>query len=136
VRGKFAHALLLSREALEILEAILGKQHEQIAIALEGIAFLQFKQKKYVFAIQNLEKAVTILELIFNQEHPFTADFLVSMAQIYQIQGNYPKAKALYSRALKIYKNLFDSNHHKVIRILEQYNTVSTKVKQKSKKKH
>src|SRR5216683_23191 len=50
-RGKYAHALLLSREALEILEAILGKQNKQIAITLEGIAYLQFKQKKYVYAI-------------------------------------------------------------------------------------
>jgi CHAT domain-containing protein/Tfp pilus assembly protein PilF len=106
--GKYDQAIPLAERALEIRERILGTEHSDVAIAINGLASLYYLKGEYVKAEPLHERALAIYEKAFGAEHPSVASSLNNLATIYSERGNYPKAESLYSRAIAIWEKTME----------------------------
>ena len=109
--GDIAKATDLAKQALEIEEAILGSESNEISSSLRLLAELYESQGNYARALPLLKRSVMIKEKVLGPDHPDMGLSLNNLASLYYSQGEYASALPLFQRALKIKEKALGPDH-------------------------
>jgi CHAT domain-containing protein/Tfp pilus assembly protein PilF len=116
--GRYAEAIPLARELLELREAVLGADHPDVAESLNNLAFLLHATADYAAARPLFERVLRIDEKTLGLDHPEVATSLQNLAGLFHAQGDYTAARPLYERALRIREKTLGSDHPHIADIL------------------
>jgi CHAT domain-containing protein/Tfp pilus assembly protein PilF len=111
VMGPPAEAHASIERALDIRERVLGPDHRDVAIALNGLGRRYRSMEDYVKAETLFQRSLAILEKTYGPEHPAVAPSLNNLAHLYRSQGDYARAEALFKRALAIMERSLGPEH-------------------------
>ncbi|MBE9107890.1 tetratricopeptide repeat protein [Nodosilinea sp. LEGE 07298] len=117
-QGRYAEAIPLAEQVLQLLETALGKTHPAVAASLNNLAFFYKAQGNYSAAAPFYERSLSIFETALGESHPFVADSLNNLAELYRAQGNYSAAAPLYERSLSIRETALGESHPDVAQSL------------------
>lgn len=81
-----------------------------MALGRINLASLQFEQKKYVDALENLQKAKNIIKLAYGKNHPDIIMINNNIGSVYQKMKDFDNAQKFYEKALKVIKTLEKNN--------------------------
>jgi hypothetical protein len=81
--GKYAEAVMQAEHALALREAVLGKNHLDVADSLACLATLYWEQGLYERAEPLHHRALTLREAARGKDHPDVADSLNDLALLY-----------------------------------------------------
>jgi len=101
-QGKYAEAVPLAQESLQLAEATFGPKHPNVATSLDNLATLYQKQGRYSEAEPLCKRALAIREEVLGLDDPQVAMSLNNLAVLYRKQGRYTEAEPLYKRAVAI----------------------------------
>lgn len=99
---KYDESEKLFKSALELYEAILGKEHPIVASTLNNIGENYLALGKYDLAETSLKKALEINEKKLGKTHSSVADVLSNLALFYAAQDKHDQAKPLFQRSLAL----------------------------------
>jgi CHAT domain-containing protein/Tfp pilus assembly protein PilF len=111
VMGPPAEAQTSIERALAIRERVLGPDHRDVAIALNGLGRLYRRRGENIKAESLFQRSLVILEKTGGPEHPAVAPSLNNLAHLYRSQGDYARAEALFKRALAIIERSLGPEH-------------------------
>lgn len=117
-RARYAEAEPFLRRSVAIREELLGKEHPDVAIALNNLAMVIYTQGRYVEVEPLHLLSLKIRENAFGAEHPDVAATLNNLASLYRSQGRYPEVEPLYRRSLKIREETLGKEHPDVAQSL------------------
>jgi tetratricopeptide (TPR) repeat protein len=109
--GRYADAVLLSREAVKIAAELYGPEHPVTATSMNRLAHLLQAQGDLANLKPLFEQSLEIRENTLGPDHPDTATSLNNLATLRHMQGDLAGAKPLYERALEIRKRVLGSEH-------------------------
>lgn len=109
--GRYAEAIPLAEQVLSILEKIHGREHSEVATALNNLAELYRETGDYERAESLFKSALAIQKRASGPEHPEVVTLLNNLAMLYQGMGNYAQAKPLYNQALSITEKRLGPRH-------------------------
>jgi tetratricopeptide (TPR) repeat protein/CHAT domain-containing protein len=109
-QGKYREALETGERVLRIRENVLGKEHLEVAQALQNIAILYDRAGELRRAEEFHLQSLKILEKI-GPNHPTTASTLEGLARVYRQTGRQSLALPLLQRSLKINEDRFGPQH-------------------------
>jgi CHAT domain-containing protein/tetratricopeptide (TPR) repeat protein len=109
--GEYAKAEPLYKEALEIRQKVLGREHPDTALSLNNLALLYQAMGDYAKAEPLLTGALEMRQKVLGREHPDTAQSLNNLALLYQAMGDYAKAEPLLTEALEIRQKVLGREH-------------------------
>eukprot|EP00976_Prorocentrum_cordatum_P085180 1185959-Prorocentrum_minimum.AAC.1 len=111
--GKFAEAVSVAQQQLELAKKAHGEGHNEVALALNNLANLNKCMGKYDDALPLFERSLAIREKVHHgEEHPEVATSLNNLALLYQKMGKYDDALPLFERSLAI--DLHGEDHPRV----------------------
>jgi CHAT domain-containing protein/Tfp pilus assembly protein PilF len=111
VMGPPAEAHASIERALEIRERVLGPDHRDVAIALNGLGRLYRSRGDDVKAESLFQRSLAILEKTYGPEHPAVAPSLNNLAHLYRSEGDYARAEALFQREVAIMERSLGREH-------------------------
>jgi len=101
----------LFRQALEIRQKVLGREHPATAISLNNLALLYHVMGDYAQAEPLYKEALDIRQKVLGREHPYTAVSLNNLAGLYEQTGDFAKAEPLFKEALEIRQKTVGPDH-------------------------
>jgi len=110
-QGKYAEAIPVAKQLLEIREKTLGPDHTNTAASLNDLADLYHPTGDFAKAEPLYQRALKIVEKALGPEHPDTATCLNNLAVLYIHMRDYAKAEPLHERALKIKEKALGPEH-------------------------
>jgi CHAT domain-containing protein/Tfp pilus assembly protein PilF len=111
-QGRFAEALPLAQQLVEMVRMLSGEAHPAYATSLNSLADIYIKgQGKYAEGEPLLKKALEIYEKALGPDHPAVGTSLNNLAEVYRHQGRYAEAEPLYRRALAIGEKALGPDH-------------------------
>jgi tetratricopeptide (TPR) repeat protein len=108
----------LKRRTLAIGEAILGKDHPEVAIRLNNLAQLLRATNRLAEAEPLMRRALAIDEASFGENHPTVAIRLSNLAALLYNTKRLAEAEPLMWRALTIYEAISGKDHPNVAILL------------------
>ncbi len=99
--GKASMALPLAREALKLLEGVLGRRHPEYAQSLNNLALLHKTMGDHAAALPLFREALQVIEAALGRRHPSSATGLNNLAVLHKTMGDHAAALPLYREALK-----------------------------------
>eukprot|EP00633_Aureoumbra_lagunensis_P004139 CAMPEP_0197306014 /NCGR_PEP_ID=MMETSP0891-20130614/2469_1 /TAXON_ID=44058 ORGANISM="Aureoumbra lagunensis, Strain CCMP1510" /NCGR_SAMPLE_ID=MMETSP0891 /ASSEMBLY_ACC=CAM_ASM_000534 /LENGTH=798 /DNA_ID=CAMNT_0042787715 /DNA_START=120 /DNA_END=2512 /DNA_ORIENTATION=- len=117
-KANFTDAEQKYRNALQIRERELGRNHPDVAESLNNLARLLTTTAKYSEAKPLFERAIDIREKSSVDNHPDLATSLHDFAELLKLQGEYEKSKPLHDQALDIRTVIFGPEHQVVAQSL------------------
>ncbi len=109
--NRIADAEPLMRRALEIDEAVFGRQHPAVARDLNNLAALLQATNRFEEAEQKSRRALEIDEAIFGKQHPMVGRDLNNLAHILVATGRFEEAEPIMQRALKVDEAALGKHH-------------------------
>ncbi|MDX2042471.1 MAG: CHAT domain-containing tetratricopeptide repeat protein [Acidobacteriota bacterium] len=109
--GKYEAAIPKAIEAVQILEALLGTEHEDVARPTNLLANLHYVKGNYTEAESFFKRALLIREKALGTEHPDTATSYNNLAVLYAEKGDHISAEFLYQRAMAIREKALGAEH-------------------------
>jgi hypothetical protein len=109
----------LFQRALGISQQHLGESHPDVAVTLNNLARLYFRQNEYASAGPLLQRLLSIKEQALGASHPEIAAILTSLAKVRLHQQDYDGGEAFARRALEIREKLKLPNDLAVATALE-----------------
>ena len=113
-RGQYNEAELFLLHTVSILE----QRHKQnkaeltpLAISINNLADLYWKQGKYEQTEQLMQRSLSMLEQRLGPHHLLVAGLLNNLAEVYRTEGKYEQAKVLHQQALSIREHLLEPDH-------------------------
>jgi tetratricopeptide (TPR) repeat protein len=100
--AQYENALIWYWEALKIREAVLDKDHPDVARTYNNLGLVYYRQEDYAKALELYQKALEIYEKAIDKCLPDTATTYNNIAQLYSIQRDYVKALEWNYKALEI----------------------------------
>ncbi len=97
--------------ALEIRERLLGPDHRDVAVALNGLGRIYRSRGDFAKAESLLHRSLDILEGVFGPNHPAVTISLNNLGHLYRNMADYAKAEALFQRALRILEKSLGQEH-------------------------
>jgi len=122
--GDHQAAIVSFERALVLLQKRLGKNHPDVAAALNNLALLHYSRGNYEAAEPLYQRSLKIDEQILGPDHTGVATDLNNLALLYKKQGNLEKAEPLLKRALEIKEKNFDPGHPSLVTGLKNYASV------------
>ncbi len=122
--GESALAIQSFEQSLELLQRRLGKNHPDVAAALNNLALLYYSRGEYERAEPLYRRSLAIDEQTLGDDHPGVATDLNNLALLYKKQGNLEAAEPLLKRALEIKEKNFDPGHPSLVTGLRNYASV------------
>jgi tetratricopeptide (TPR) repeat protein len=111
-------------QSLDLLQRRLGKNHPDVAAALNNLALLYYSRGDYGRAEPLYQRSLKIDEQTLGDDHPGVATDLNNLALLYKKQGNLEAAEPLLKRALDIKEMHFDPGHPSLVTGLRNYASV------------
>ena len=107
-------AIASYQAAIELMQSS-GGDHEELALALNELAFVLHSLGRPKEAVPSLERALSIRERLFDgQDHPALASSLNNLAAVLDVLGRAREALPYYKRALSMHQRLFEGDHPRV----------------------
>jgi tetratricopeptide (TPR) repeat protein len=119
--GEPETAIAAFERALQILERKLGKNHPDVATALNNLALLHYSRGNYEAAEPLYQRSLAIDEHTLGIDHPGVATDLNNLALLYKKKGNLEEAEPLLRRAMEIKEKQFDPGHPSLVTGLKNY---------------
>lgn len=119
--GDHDSAIDAFERSLQILERQLGKNHPDVATALNNLALLYYSRGNYDAAEPLYQRSLAIDEHTLGIDHPGVATDLNNLALLYKKQGNLEAAEPLLKRAMEIKEKQFDPGHPSLVTGLKNY---------------
>jgi len=88
-----------------------GNKNEEGFIVFCKLAVLYFNLKKWPKAEEMYLAALDNYEHVFGSKHPDIAKSCINIGDFYKTQGDNPRAKQYYQRALDIYRTQQQQHH-------------------------
>lgn len=114
-------AVAAFERALQILEKRLGKNHPDVATALNNLALLHYSRGNYDAAEPLYKRSLMIDEQTLGVDHAGVATDLNNLALLYKKKGNLEEAEPLLRRAMEIKEKNFDPGHPSLVTGLRNY---------------
>jgi CHAT domain-containing protein/Tfp pilus assembly protein PilF len=111
VMGPPVSAYTSIERALEIRERVLGPDHPDVAVALNGLGRLHRSKGDQAKAESIFQRALSICEKSFGPENPAVTDSLSNLGHLYRSQADYARAEAMFQRALAILERSLGPEH-------------------------
>ncbi len=102
MRGEFAAAMSLMRDALAINERTFGPDHAYVAIALHDLALLCLNSGRYEEAKALIPQAIDVAERTLDRKAPDAVTQLNGLANLLHHVGRKTEAEAHYRQAIEI----------------------------------
>ena len=109
--GAYDEADALFKEAVELIDEVLGSEHPFMAYILNGYSGLHQDRGDYHLAEENLLQALMIAQNIFPETHPFIGVVFYNLGGLYKIKGEYTEAADSYSNSLNQRRSSLPINH-------------------------
>ncbi len=122
--GNHGEAIKAFESAMNLTSKRLGKNHPDVAAALNNLALLHYAQGNYAAAEPLYKQSLAIDEHALGIDHPGVATDLNNLALLYKKQGNLAAAEPLLKRALAIKEKNFDPGHPSLLTGLTNYAAV------------
>lgn len=122
--GNHGEAIRAFENAMNLTSKRLGKNHPDVAAALNNLALLHYSQGNYAAAEPLYQQSLAIDEHALGIDHPGVATDLNNLALLYKKQGNLEAAEPLLERALAIKEKNFDPGHPSLVTGLTNYAAV------------
>jgi tetratricopeptide (TPR) repeat protein/tRNA A-37 threonylcarbamoyl transferase component Bud32 len=106
------------KRALAIWVKAIGLDHPDLAVSLNNLAALYFKQGKYEEAEPLFKHSLAIKKKTLGLDHPDVAISLNNLAMLYRARGKYAAAEPLFKQSLAIREKTLGPDHPEVARIL------------------
>ena len=116
--GKFAKAIPIARDSLELTEKANGPDHPDTATSLNNLARLYYWMGDYAKAEPLYQRALKIYQKTLGPKHLCTATALNNLAGLYESMGDYAKAEPLYQRTLETYAKTLPPTHRFIAAVL------------------
>jgi tetratricopeptide (TPR) repeat protein len=97
---KYAEAEPLFIKANQINHRVLGEEHPDTLLTMNGLGALYYLEGKYTQAELLFEKALEGQRRVLGDEHEQTLTSMFSLANVYMKQGHYAEAERLYREVL------------------------------------
>ncbi|KFY18110.1 hypothetical protein V492_00135 [Pseudogymnoascus sp. VKM F-4246] len=111
LQGKYAQAEALQRQALQLQETVLGKDHPYTLTNMSYVAESLRQQGKYAQAEALQRQTLQLQETVLGKDH---LDTLISMASItltLRQQGKYIEADAMQRQTLQLQETVLGKDH-------------------------
>jgi tetratricopeptide (TPR) repeat protein/transcriptional regulator with XRE-family HTH domain len=118
-RAQYEQAEQLYQRALRLLEQAFGLEHPEVALCVDGLAILSFRQGKYEQAELLYRRALQIWEQTLGPTDLKVTRPLYGLARLKLRQGKYEQAEPLYRRALQIWEQALGPEHPEVAKPLD-----------------
>jgi len=119
--GEPETAIAAFERALSILERRLGKNHPDVATALNNLALIHYSRGNYDGAEPLYRRPLMIDEQTLGIDHPGVATDLNNLALLYKKQGDLESAEPLLKRAMEIKEKHFDPGHPSLVTGQQNY---------------
>jgi len=110
-QARYAQALPIRKEMLEICRKVLGEDHPLTATSYNNVAYNLDAQGKAAEAGPLHQKALDIYRKVLGEGHPDTAQSYNNVAYNLQAQGKATEAGPLYQKALDIRRKVLGEDH-------------------------
>jgi CHAT domain-containing protein/tetratricopeptide (TPR) repeat protein len=110
-QAKYAEALTIRRQILEIHRKVLGEEHSYTATSYNNVAAYLVAQGKAAEAGPLFQKALVIHRKVLGEEHPVTANSYSNLASNLVSLGKAKEAQPLYQKALDIARQVLGEDH-------------------------
>ncbi|KAK0741212.1 P-loop containing nucleoside triphosphate hydrolase protein [Schizothecium vesticola] len=94
--GKYKEAEQMHRQALQLKEKVLGKEHPSTLASMNNLALAFDSQGRYEEAEQMHRQALQLKEKVLGKENPETLSSITNLANALQIQGKYEEAEQIH----------------------------------------
>jgi len=102
------------QRSLEIAEALYGKEHPNIAVAITNLGSVLMNLGDLEGARENVERALAIDEAVYGKNHPKVARHISNLGVVLQALGDLEGAKENVEGALAIDEELYGKEHPNV----------------------
>ena len=109
--GRYADAIPIAQRVLTIREKALGRNHPDVAIALDNLANLYRLQGRFADAEPLLQRSLAIREQALGHDDPDIAGSLLNLAALYLDQSRYADAEPLLQQSLAIWEKALGRDH-------------------------
>jgi CHAT domain-containing protein/tetratricopeptide (TPR) repeat protein len=103
-QGQYREALPYYQKALDLVPAVFGKDHINIAVIQQFIAGLYRRTGEYAKAEPLYRSSLDVLQTKLGKDHPAVGDALNNLANLYKEMGQYANAEPLYQRSVQIWE--------------------------------
>jgi len=117
-RARYAEALALTKQAVELRQQALGATHPDVAESMNNLGIMHSDQGHYAEALPLHQQALSIWEQALGPEDPSVSLGLNNLADIYRLQGRYTEALPLYQQALAMEERTHGPTHSQVANVL------------------
>jgi tetratricopeptide (TPR) repeat protein len=111
ISGKYEEAERTHRQALQLKEKVLGKEHPSTLASMNNLARVLDSQGKYEEAEQMHRQALQLWEKVLGQEHPSTLTSMSNLAEVLRSQGKYEEAERIHRQALQLKEKVLGQEH-------------------------
>jgi tetratricopeptide (TPR) repeat protein len=111
LRGEYAAAEEISRDALDGREKVLGPEHPDTLTSVNNLGSVLERQGKYEEAEAMHRRALKGREKVLGLEHPDTLTSVNNLGLLLESQGKYEEAEAMHRRALEGYEKVLGLEH-------------------------
>ncbi|KAK4651792.1 P-loop containing nucleoside triphosphate hydrolase protein [Podospora pseudocomata] len=109
--GKYEEAEQMHRQALQLKEKVLGKEHPATLTSMNNLAVVLRSQGKYEEAEQIHRQALQLREKVLGKEHPDTLSSMNNLAFVLHSQGKYEEAEQMHRQALQLSQKVLGKEH-------------------------
>ncbi|KAK3383706.1 hypothetical protein B0T24DRAFT_645911 [Lasiosphaeria ovina] len=100
--AKYEEAEQMYRQALELNEKVLGREHPSTLDSMNNLGLVLGSQGKYEEAEQIHRQALELYEKVLGREHPSTLDSMNNLGLVLGSQGKYEEAEKMHRQALEL----------------------------------
>jgi CHAT domain-containing protein/tetratricopeptide (TPR) repeat protein len=109
--GRYQEGIEMAERAVARREALLGKEHLDVAVSLHTLGRLHAVSGHYDLSQLAHQRALALREKVLGAEHQDTAASLVHLGGTYYLNKEHSKAEPLYQRALSIFEKTLGPDH-------------------------
>ncbi|KAK3348603.1 hypothetical protein B0T25DRAFT_623733 [Lasiosphaeria hispida] len=109
--GKYKEAKQMHRQALQLYEKVLGKEHPDTLNSMNNLASGLQSQGKYEEAEQMHQQALELRKKVLGKEHPNTLSSMNNLASVLRSQGKYEEAEQMHQQALELREKVLGKEH-------------------------
>jgi tetratricopeptide (TPR) repeat protein len=124
----YEYARQVLEQALQLVEAVYGPQHEEVATTISNLALTYQYQGDLEKARQLYERSLAISESLNGRDHPALLMTLNNLASAERFAKRFDHARAYLERAVRIAEENFDSNHPAIAFTSNQLGVLSFKL--------
>ncbi|ORY58756.1 P-loop containing nucleoside triphosphate hydrolase protein [Pseudomassariella vexata] len=116
ILGKYEEAEKMYRQALELQEKVLGREHPDTIGSMNNLAIVLGSQGKYEEAEQRHRQTLELCEKVLGREHPDTLGSMNNLALVLGSQGKYEEAEQRHRQTLELYEKVLGREHPDTLR--------------------